>query len=408
MSALEHSKASGTWRAVATPRIILLFLCGIPASAALGQPPRARLVEELRLSAVSEDFPEVSRVNVGPAGQIGIPITADLQLRIYDARGRRLTDVGRQGGGPGEFFSIGPFGWVRDTIWIVDPKQFRTTFVGPENRVLRSERFPAGRVDGVALGGEIESVAPLAILHDGSVLGQVRWVPRDERGTAGEPQQAFAVRHANSTIRPVLRIPSGRSAPWSIATFACCTFYVPFVPRPLYAISADGQRLAELTVSLPTQLDGKYRVTLVQATGDTVFSTLHSYRGEPIPQRAQDSALAVVVPAPGHLLNVPANLSERVRDEARARMPSWSAPMETLLVGLDGTIWVEFRPNREGRRYLVLNDRGEPIGEVLVPFATRVRQATRSHIWVTETDADGLSDVVRYRVVGLRQAAVRR
>jgi hypothetical protein len=34
----------------------------------------------------------------------------------------------------------------------------------------------------------------------------------------------------------------------------------------------------------------------------------------------------------------------------------------------------------------------------MLPRSTRVRQATAARIWVTETDEDGLSSVVRYRL----------
>lgn len=50
---------------------------------------------------------------------------------------------------------------------------------------------------------------------------------------------------------------------------------------------------------------------------------------------------------------------------------------------------------------LILNGRAEPVGSLMLPASTRVRQATANHVWVTETDTDGLSSVVRYRVEGL-------
>src|SRR5687768_16010770 len=308
---------------------------------------------------------------------------------------------------PESFWPLGPSDGFTIQSGLRIPCSSGQPFVGPDHRILRSERFPNGKISGVPFGGEIETFAPLAILENGSLFGQVRWVPRNDRGAAGEPQHAFGVRNRDGTIRTVLRIPAGRSAPWSIATFACCTFSVPFVPRPLYAVSANGQLLGELTVPLPTQQEGTYRVTVVRVTGDTLFSKVLPYRGEPIPQRARDSALAVVGPVPPHLLNVPPDLPERIREEARSRMPSWSAPLETVLLGLDGTVWIGFRPDRERRRYLILSDRGEPTGELSVARAMRVRQATASLIWVTETDSDGLSDVVRYRVVGLSQSTAR-
>ena len=87
---------------------------------------------------------------------------------------------------------------------------------------------------------------------------------------------------------------------------------------------------------------------------------------------------------------------------AHERMSSWYIPVETITLGLDRTVWIGLRPTDEGRSYLVLNASGDPVGTVVVPQSTRVRQARADRIWVTETDNDGLSSVVRYRVVGLQ------
>ena len=87
---------------------------------------------------------------------------------------------------------------------------------------------------------------------------------------------------------------------------------------------------------------------------------------------------------------------------AHERMSSWYIPVETITLGLDRTVWIGLRPTVEGRSYLVLNAAGDPVGTVVVPRSTRVRQARADRIWVTETDNDGLSSVVRYRVAGLQ------
>lgn len=380
--------------------VLALFICHAPSAVAQPAASRVRIVEELRLDATAEDFPTVSRVFVGPKGQILVPIVADMQLRIHDSTGKRVGAVGRRGGGPGEFRAISGVGWIRDTLWIADRGQFRTTFVGPDHQVLRTERWLGGTVAGVARGGAIEMIAPLAILDDGSLFGRVRWVPRDERGRSAEAVEAFGVRQSDGLIRTVLRMPSGDAAPWEVSV-ACCKFTVPFALLPQFSIASDGLYLAELSVPLPTQRDWKYQVTVIRVSGDTVFSRFHAYRGEPIPRRSLDSALARVVPAPHHLINVPPDLPERVRAEASKRVPTWSITVETILLGLDRTVWIGFQPTAEGRRYQILSSAGDPVGELLVPSSTRVQQATASRIWVTETDADGLSDVVRYRLSGL-------
>ena len=376
-------------------------LCLASTSTAQAPPPRIETIEEWRLDADAEDLPGVNGVYVGAKSQIVVPIPLDMQLRVYDSTGRRVAVLGRRGSGPGEFRSIGGVGWFHDTLWVADLLQRRTTFFGPDHALVRSERWPSGRMPGVARGGEISAIAPAAMLDSGAVLSLVRWIPRDDRDVAGAQEAAFVVRASDGGIRPVLILPSGRDAPWVISTFSCCSFPVPFALWPQYSITPDGHQLVQLSAPLPTGPNGRFRIVLADITGDTLFSRFYPYRAEPIPGAAQDSALNRVVPAPGHLIDVPRDLPERVRAEARARMPSWYIAVESVLLGLDGTIWIGFRPANDHRRYLALSSRGDPVGELGVPAATRLRQASASHIWVTETDADGLSDVVRYRLRGL-------
>ena len=99
-------------------------------------------------------------------------------------------------------------------------------------------------------------------------------------------------------------------------------------------------------------------------------------------------------------------MPQRFQSIARARMSNWYVPVETITLGLDQTIWISMRPTAEGRPVLILNGRGDPIGSLLLPRTSRLRQARATHVWVTDTDPDGLTSVVRFRVEGLRCGAV--
>jgi hypothetical protein len=47
---------------------------------------------------------------------------------------------------------------------------------------------------------------------------------------------------------------------------------------------------------------------------------------------------------------------------------------------------------------MMLGADGATIGTFNVPLETRIRSAGRDAVWVTETDADGLEDIVKYRL----------
>ena len=176
---------------------------------------------------------------------------------------------------------------------------------------------------------------------------------------------------------------------------------VPFSLQPQYAFSSDGALFAQLTAPIPPKQESSFTVTVWRTNGDTLFTQTYPFRGVPIPKSAVDSALASIIPPGGRVLEGPADNTQRFQAMARERMSRWYIPSETILLGTDHTVWLGMRPTDDGRSYLVLGRRGEPMGSLMLPRSSRVRQASATHIWVTETDDDGLSSVVRYRLAGL-------
>ena len=362
--------------------------------------PRVRLTEDLRLDATAEDFPRVAQVYVGPRGQVVIPIQTDQQLRIYDPTGKRLAVFGRRGAGPGEFHQITYVGWSGDSIWVGDRSQRRTTFIGPDYKLIRTEIWPQGdRRDGET--GRPSFFDPLALLPDGSWLGQALiW------STSGSDYQGvLAVRSPSGAKRTVLTMSNDESDP-RMMLVAGLGRPVPFSLQPQYSFAYNGNRIAGLTAPMPATEASFFTVTVFRSTGDTVFSRRYQFRGVPIPKRAADSALAAMIPPSGRPSEGPADLPQRFQAIARERMSSWYIPVETITLGLDETIWVGMRLTDDGRPYLVLNSRGDPVASLTLPRSSRLRQATASRIWVTETDDDGLTSVVRYRVIGLSCGAL--
>lgn len=79
-------------------------------------------------------------------------------------------------------------------------------------------------------------------------------------------------------------------------------------------------------------------------------------------------------------------------------MPPVHAPVASLIVGIDATVWIALRPTTSGQVALVFDGRGEPFMSVLVPLRSRIVQASADRVWMVETDADDLPSIVRYRV----------
>lgn len=368
----------------------------IPLATAVAQPvaPMARLVEDLRLDATREDFPAVGRIYVGPDESIVVPVNQDMQLRVYDSSGRKTGVVGRRGSGPGEFTSLALLGWLGDTMWVGDIRQYRTSFFAPDLKLLRTSAWSQAQTE-IGAGERLGYFYPATLLSDGSALGEGLVIATG--GERGPSRGSATARQSRSgDLKILVRRPPDEESPWMMYVSGL-GYGIPFALQPQRVY--DARRFAELSAPIPTRPDGTFRVTVLSIDGDTVFSRQYPFRGVPIPQSAKDSAAAWFLNRP---TEGPSDTPRRFSTLARERMGSWYIPVESILLGLDETVWIGMRPTDEGRRYLVLNAAGDPVGSVMVPRSTRVRQARADRIWVTETDDDGLSSVVRYRVVGLQ------
>jgi hypothetical protein len=69
-----------------------------------------------------------------------------------------------------------------------------------------------------------------------------------------------------------------------------------------------------------------------------------------------------------------------------------------VLLGIDGTVWLEVEELDPTHRWKVFSNSGEAIGFVTTPANFTIRVASRSTVWGVETDADDLQSIVAYRI----------
>jgi len=358
------------------------------------QPPQSvdlewELVEDLRLDPNAEDFSVVGRLYVGPQREIVVPEPQDARLRIYDSTGTLVTMVGRSGEGPGEFLHVGPVYWASDTLVVFDTQLARATYLLSDGTLARTE---AGRFFRLAIGAPgadstFMAFIPQAIDDEGAKLGVA--YQRGSTGGTREPARLLVLRVSRDGEPSVVATPPQHDDErWNV-TISGLTNPVPFTFRPWPEVAPDGSRFLFMTTDQST-LGPTYNLTMVRPTHDTVFSRSYPYPGEPIPDSAMDRGIADMVPE--------SDLARRFRAVARERAPLVYPPAGVTL-GLDGTIWVELRRTDRGTPVRVLSETGDPIGSLLLPARSRIRQASMTHVWVTEYDPLDLASVVRYRVI---------
>lgn len=107
-----------------------------------------RLVEEVSIGRVDGPpeyaFGRIALIATDAGGGFYTFDASDVQIRRYDGKGTHLSNVGRKGGGPGEYQYVAAMAVTRDALLIVyDPNNARVSYFQPDGKLRRS--FPLTR-----------------------------------------------------------------------------------------------------------------------------------------------------------------------------------------------------------------------------------------------------------------------
>ena len=348
--------------ACGVPPMLVLSCSNSPEEAPypeIGGSP-AQLVEELRIDGNREDLVPIFAVAVSDGGTIALIQSQDGAIRLFSSAGEPMGSFGRTGDGPGEFRLPSGIGWQGDTVWVLDLRTPRVTYVARDLSRARTEGFPQAPVD-----------------EDGGILAVFSPHRRDPPspytnfGTLGYLDRRGAIRNV------ILPLHEDRTPG-------------PIRNRTMYAMTPKAGRAAVASATLNGPGGGTFSLVAVDLAGDTVVARRYALEGESIPPSVADS-LAEAFPR------------MRLGDTGRRRasdadIPPVYPPLLGLLVGYDGSFWVRARLRDGSRAYLVLAPNGDPVGRVRLPEGSIVGAATLDRIWVLEPDLFGIQSVVRYRV----------
>ena len=107
---------------------VLLLPMATPLAAQA--PPRWSLVPELRVGGGAAgpeyEFTTIRNIAIGPNGSIYLTQGQEQEIRVYDAQGKYVRNIGRKGGGPGEFTGLGSIGFIGDTLYTTDFERYRS------------------------------------------------------------------------------------------------------------------------------------------------------------------------------------------------------------------------------------------------------------------------------------------
>jgi hypothetical protein len=387
------------WRAIAITPLTLA------AAVALGAqvPPLMQATRDLTIDGKEAKLDRDTRVTVSASGTIAIANIMAAQLILVDRDMRRIQVMGHAGDKPGDISTVQRLGWIGDSLWVVDASLRRVTVFAPDRSVARVAPFPLsaeGPPGTAVVNYGSGHMAPIIVaVYPGGdllldeislngMLGHGMHLLRESNG--GEYRASMGVHTP----------PEGEcQLPKDGFRF---TVTRPFCRAPPPALAQNGRFIANVAFPPGNADSAQYVVTNVNARGDTIYHRSYPFSALPVTARELDSAVAHGVEQVNGLRALEAvsdadvqSYTERVRSSASHIHAPILAP---VLVGNDGTVWLELFTADSVRHWVELDPAGTPASTFTVPLNVHLLQAQHGTAWGQERLADSTVNIVRYRI----------
>jgi hypothetical protein len=315
-----------------------------------------------------------------PDGAVAIANRGSSEIRLYDASGRFVRALGRDGAGPGEFSGLLNLVARGDTLYAYDMMFGRLT------RFLSSGAY----LDDSVLRPEGTWIAPrfLGLVRDGAVAA---WTIHNL--PSGDGFQRYSA--------VLLRIDQDRTAD-TLGLF------------PGDEMIFQRRRLGGGTSTMTSWSWSFYRRFLAVAGGDRIFAApndsavvyvwdgsgvpLDTLRWDDLPQPLDD-ALATALFERATAKLEPAEREKEREVFREAARPETAPVFSWLVLGPDGELWVRRfdQPGAEMSEWLVFRQDGSLQARARIPMTRVIRAVSRERIYTVELDEYDVEYVRGYR-----------
>ena len=424
---------SATTRAVLTAMMVVMPACQASSSAdraswqtavdtlgdtivvrtvGAGSPPRHTLATEMAVGKLEgEDeytFGAISELAVTAEGDIHAFDQQANQLRRYDAQGTFVTNVGRKGGGPGEYDRVNGLAVAPDgRVFLWDAGNARVTIYSPHGEPLTTYRMPGGFYTSNALMLDSAGRVYTRVTIFGDDVSKWRSVlvrygeggsPVDtlDAPSFDMPQQTIVARREGSTSQN--NVPFAPTAQWTIGPDARFVYgrsdaYAIFRQLPDGKVLRIERETDPVPVSAAEREEREASATWNMRRTDPAWR----WNGPPIPDAkpyftqirvAQDGRVWVRLSQPGEL--------DPDADTTRAASPGvTSAGAGAAPSGGDARPVLRYR---EPQVWDVFSPEGRFLGQVQFPHDFTLFALRGDHVWGVQRDELDVQSIVRMRV----------
>lgn len=363
------------------------------------------LVPELRVGALDgpeeTTFGNILAVRPAPDGGLVVYDQQVPAVRLFDAQGAFVRNIGVKGGGPGEFGHLNGIVTRADGRWVLwDVAGSRMNIHAPDGAFERSVRLSVGRSfgQGMLFSDALGRIYAEAIVwRDSADFTRMKsgLIVLDSAGTVVDTLHYLEWGDPPSLISA--SSPDGGST---------TTWYVPFMPSSATTVLRSGG-----VVSGPGD---PYRFYLVPGDG-----------ARPTRIEREHTPAAVSADERAYWLEYIGTRMRRVDPAWRwngPAIPAAKPAYRDLEVGLDGRIWVQLsttsepipeaelpplapdqsralrRTTRTRTVYDVYSPSGALLGRVTLPWNTSLSTSAGDLVWGTESDSLDVPHAVRFRI----------
>jgi hypothetical protein len=308
-------------------------------------------------------------------GSIAVANGGTFEIRVYDAEGRFVRHVGREGGGPQEFKRLGLM-WRTppDSLYVNDFGNTRLAVLGPDGGVARTFRLT---------GLNRNYPMPLGAFADGTFLvssNEFSAIDAARQGLGRDTLLLFRYDRNGSLLDTVARRPG----------------------REVYWTTVNGTP----NMTSPPPL-GRWGFTAV-GTDRWYYGAQDAYEIEVF---GTDGALQRLIRRPGPNRPVTAEVARAVRERLLERddrlhwhadipLPATVPAHGIMLAADDGHLWVqEYRLRGEPQRWAVFDPEGRFLGHVQTPDADRITQIGSDFVLGLWSDEMDVEHVRMYRLL---------
>jgi hypothetical protein len=370
------------------------------ARSELESAPAITLREELRIGPssgpVADQFSTISHTTFGSDGNVYILDRTDHLVRVFDKSGKRISEFGRAGEGPGELQYPGLLAAAADTIIVFDDGKFH--IFRPDGTSIATRPYLSERSRNYLpiAGAQRTQRGWLVMIRQNNYPRQEE-VPRPTRDSLMIKPFDPATGAPGASLVTLLGPETwllGRAG-WIRKPYMAAT--------PGFAIGTDG--------SIYTTPGDEYRVRVHAPDGTPLRDVAADVRKIPVTegefQESLSSEIAVLAKNPGEPGGERAALLDMLRkDGARPGRAEHRPILGRIIAARDGALLLERldldpRPNESGdsTRWDYVGTDGRVAGRFVVPPGVFPRLLDGDNVFAVVRDESDIPQVVRYRMI---------